>query len=71
MRRHKDVYINKRLSGFTFSDEYAKFNTFQYYYNPPDMPLDPALVNSIIDDNVSTTSISADAKVYCDENDGP
>ncbi|XP_014226394.1 serine/threonine-protein phosphatase 4 regulatory subunit 1-like isoform X3 [Trichogramma pretiosum] len=32
-------------------DEYENFNLFQYYYDPPDMPLDPELVNSIINDN--------------------
>ena len=31
--------------------ELNKFNTFQYYYDPPDMPLDPKLVESIINDN--------------------
>lgn len=33
------------------TDESENFNVFQYYYNPPDMPLDPELVKSIINDN--------------------
>lgn len=33
------------------SDEYESFNTFQYYYDPPDMTLDPELVQSIISEN--------------------
>ncbi|XP_031781123.1 serine/threonine-protein phosphatase 4 regulatory subunit 1 isoform X2 [Nasonia vitripennis] len=71
IRRLKLAFNNNRSSGNPHTDtESAKFNTFQYYYDPPNMPLDPALVNSIIDDNVATTMAGVDAKVYCDENDG-
>lgn len=38
------------------SDEYEKFNLFQFYYDPPDSHLDPALVESIITDNSATNT---------------